>query len=164
MTEQQYCTNCGAEQSQQASFCSSCGASTQPKAAMKCPTCGGDNPEDARFCVGCGASLSAPAVIGPTPPGMVSFPTAISLGFKRYFEFSGRSTRAELWWWMLFCWVAAAVLSIFDTRVTALFSLVVVIPSFAVGARRLHDVGRTGLWLLPSAVAVCVIFVYLAAI
>jgi uncharacterized membrane protein YhaH (DUF805 family) len=95
---------------------------------------------------------------------MVSFPTAITLGFKHYLDFSGRSTRAELWWWMLFCWVVAAVLSIFDTSVTALFSLAVVIPSFAVGARRLHDIGRTGWWLLPSSVAVVVIFLYAAAI
>jgi uncharacterized membrane protein YhaH (DUF805 family) len=95
---------------------------------------------------------------------MVSFTTAISLGFKRYFDFSGRSTRAELWWWMLFCWVVAAVLSIFATGATALFSLAVVAPSFAVGARRLHDTGRSALWLLPSSVAVVVILLYVAAV
>ncbi len=164
MTEQPRCTNCGAVLGSDASFCASCGAPTQSTAGIKCPTCGGDNPDHAQFCVGCGASLSAPAAIGATPQGMVSFTTAISLGFKRYFDFSGRSTRAELWWWMLFCWVVAAVLSIFATGATALFSLAVVAPSFAVGARRLHDTGRSALWLLPSSVAVVVILLYVAAV
>ena len=93
---------------------------------------------------------------------MVSFPTAIALGFKRYFNFSGRSTRAELWWWMLFCWVVAAILFIIDIYTAALFSLAVAPPSLAVGARRLHDIGRTGLWTLPSAVAIFVILLYFA--
>ena len=33
---------------------------------------------------------------------MVSLAGAIALGFQRYFDFSGRSSRSEYWWWFLF--------------------------------------------------------------
>ena len=32
---------------------------------------------------------------------MISFFGAIKLGFQRYSDFDGRSTRAEYWWWLL---------------------------------------------------------------
>ena len=42
---------------------------------------------------------------------MVSFAGAIVLGFQRYFDFSGRSSRSEYWWWILFVLVADVVLT-----------------------------------------------------
>jgi uncharacterized membrane protein YhaH (DUF805 family) len=85
---------------------------------------------------------------------MVSFPDAIKLGFNRYFDFRGRSTRAEFWWWALFELIAGIALSIADAIagtsgiLGGLFELAVLIPGLAVGVRRLHDTNRTGWWLL----------------
>jgi uncharacterized membrane protein YhaH (DUF805 family) len=91
---------------------------------------------------------------------MVSFIDAIKLGFRNYFTFSGRATRAEAWWWVLFIVLAGIVLAVVDTLTGTmgmfgdsgllgqLFELAVLIPSFALGARRLHDINRTGWWLL----------------
>ncbi len=45
---------------------------------------------------------------------MISFTGAVKLGFQRYFDFSGRSTRAEFWWWILFGFLATVVLTIVD--------------------------------------------------
>lgn len=74
---------------------------------------------------------------------MVSFPDAIKLGFNRYFDFRGRSTRAEFWWWALFELIAGT-----SGILGGLFELAVLIPGLAVGVRRLHDTNRTGWWLL----------------
>ena len=132
---------------------------------MKCTGCGSDNPENAQFCGGCGVSLSAstPTAVGidAAELPMVDFGTAVKLGFQRYVDFSGRSTRAEYWWWGLFTVVASFALFIADTLtgnsstlsglgglLDMLFTLATIIPSLALGARRLHDINRTGWWLL----------------
>ena len=131
---------------------------------MDCPTCGKDNPEDARFCGICGVSLivSTASGIGTAASELpkVSFPQAVKLGFKNYFKFSGRATRAEYWWWLLFIVLAGIVLAVVDTLTGTmgmfgdsgllgfLFELATLAPSFALGARRLHDINRTGWWLL----------------
>ena len=127
---------------------------------MNCPTCGEDNPEDARFCGICGVSLivSTASGIGAAAFELpkVRFPQAVKLGFKNYFKFSGRATRAEYWWWLLFIVLAGIVLAVVDTltgtgimgMVGVLFELATLVPSFALGARRLHDINRTGWWLL----------------
>tara|TARA_Y100000590_G_scaffold430971_1_gene545214 strand:+ start:312 stop:707 length:396 start_codon:yes stop_codon:yes gene_type:complete len=91
---------------------------------------------------------------------VVSFAGAIVFGFQRYFDFSGRSSRSEYWWWILFVLVADVVLTyagiVFGTYnddttmalVSGIFSLVTLIPGIAVGVRRLHDINKTGWWVL----------------
>ena len=111
---------------------------------MNCPTCGKDNPEDARFCGVCGANLiSGETSVGTELP-MVNFGTAIQLGFQRYFDFSGRSTRAELWWWSLFTNLVQLI-----PLIGGVIALAALIPSIAVTSRRLHHIGKTGWWQLP---------------
>lgn len=73
---------------------------------------------------------------------------------KNYVGFTGRARRTEYWMFVLFNFIAAVVLGILqsiigiDPVLTSLYSLFVLLPSLAVGARRLHDTGRSGLWLL----------------
>ena len=42
---------------------------------------------------------------------MVDFGEAIKRGFSGMFTFTGRSSRSEFWWWMLFVWIVASALS-----------------------------------------------------
>ncbi len=81
------------------------------------------------------------------------------LPLRRYAEFSGRSRRMEYWMFALFTFLLGIVAALIDTMafgfdiddngpLSVLTSLAVFIPSLAVGARRLHDVGRSGWWLL----------------
>ena len=132
---------------------------------MKCQTCGNDNEENAQFCGGCGTSLTESTAsgigVGTAELPMVDFGTAVKLGFQRYVDFSGRSTRAEYWWWGLFSVVVSFALFIADTLtgnsstfgwlgglLETLFTLATIIPSLALSVRRLHDINRTGWWLL----------------
>ena len=131
---------------------------------MKCPQCFRDNPDVALFCGGCGTSLSAFTTRGigaaSSDPPMVSFVGAIRLGFSNYFRFSGRSTRAEYWWWVLFFVVTYLGLGFITGLIRdlspfgflvapgLLFLLGTLIPWLALGSRRLHDINRTGWWQL----------------
>jgi uncharacterized membrane protein YhaH (DUF805 family)/phage shock protein A len=78
---------------------------------------------------------------------------------EKYAVFSGRSGRQEYWWFVLANYLVAVVLSIAVTSlysVTAinlsiisfLYFLVLMCPSLAVSIRRLHDIDRSGWWVL----------------
>ncbi|MDE5749315.1 MAG: DUF805 domain-containing protein [Duncaniella sp.] len=72
-----------------------------------------------------------------------------------YCNFSGRASRSEYWWFCLFTFIAGLVfgfISVFSENLGAIlnwiFTLAVLLPSLGVSVRRLHDVGRSGWWLL----------------
>ena len=83
----------------------------------------------------------------------MTFGQSIRRCFSQYAEFTGRASRAEFWWWFLFILLAGIAAGILGEAVSALFSLGTLLPSLAVGARRLHDTNRSGwrllLWLIP---------------
>ncbi|MBH5323308.1 DUF805 domain-containing protein [Erythrobacter sp. JGD-13] len=75
---------------------------------------------------------------------------------KRYAEFHGRSSRSEYWWFQLavivamfgLVVVAGGIIGEGSFGIIALAWLGVLIPSFAVTVRRLHDSGLSGTWLI----------------
>ena len=78
---------------------------------------------------------------------------------KKYAEFNGRARRKELWMFVLFNIIISLVLGLIDgmTGIGILgivYSLAILVPSLAVGARRLHDTGRTGWWQLIGLVPI----------
>ena len=77
---------------------------------------------------------------------------AVKAVFANYATFSGRARRSEYWWFVLFNLLVSAALAILfggDGNIAnSLWSLATLLPSLAVGARRLHDIDRTGWWLL----------------
>jgi uncharacterized membrane protein YhaH (DUF805 family) len=94
----------------------------------------------------------------------MNFNQAISAGFTNYTVFSGRATRSEYWFWILFAAVgllatraldsavfvqlSPSVVSPLHSPLNSLFILVSLSPSLAVQARRLHDLDLSGWWLL----------------
>ena len=79
----------------------------------------------------------------------MNFFAAIKRCFGHYATFSGRARRSEYWNWVLFC-VIIGVLIGWIPIIGMLVMLALVIPSFAVGVRRLHDTGKSGWWILLS--------------
>lgn len=89
----------------------------------------------------------------------MGFWPAISSCFSKYVTFSGRAPRSEFWFWALFTWLVSISLTILDFAIfgldedslgplSGIFSLAVFLPGLAVSARRLHDIGRSGWWML----------------
>jgi uncharacterized membrane protein YhaH (DUF805 family) len=81
---------------------------------------------------------------------------------KKYVEFNGRARRTEYWMFTLFNLIISFVLGFIDGLVGSagehvgllglIYALAVLLPSIAVSARRLHDTGRSGWWLLIALV------------
>ncbi len=83
---------------------------------------------------------------------------------KKYAVFSGRSRRKEYWYFVLFNIVVSIVLGWIDallgTRgsyagaglLSGIYGLAVIIPSLAVTVRRLHDIDRSGWWILINLI------------
>jgi len=78
----------------------------------------------------------------------MSITEAVTVCFKKYADFTGRASRPEFWWFMLATTIGNIILQLLSLTLTVVFVLVTLLPSLAVGARRLHDIGRTGWWLL----------------
>jgi uncharacterized membrane protein YhaH (DUF805 family) len=87
---------------------------------------------------------------------------------RQYADFSGRAQRAEYWMFSLISAIISIALSVIDSAVLGfgldtsaptgglgplgwLYNLAVLLPTIAVGARRLHDCGHSGWWQLLSA-------------
>jgi len=76
--------------------------------------------------------------------------------FRKFAQFSGRSTRSEYWWFALgylIIYYALLALSMYLAipafGIAALvFSVIALIPSIAVAVRRMHDVGKSGWFCL----------------
>ena len=82
---------------------------------------------------------------------------AIRLFFKNYFNFTGRSSRSEYWWFLLAYLIITVVIAILEALiigidyagsgvVSNLFNLVTLIGWLSLTARRLQDRGHTGWW------------------
>lgn len=144
-----------------------------------CPKCGvelalqeGELPE---LCPTCGKRLR---------PKDFGFLACVYSAFAQYASFKGRATRAEYWWFYLFTVIISFPLSILAEFAAAAatvanpspalvlligintcFALGTFLPSLAVTVRRLHDVGRSGWWLvLVPALYVGLLFVMGVAI
>ena len=96
----------------------------------------------------------------------MNFQEAIKSGFRNYVTFSGRAPRSEFWFWVLFEVLVSIVANILDVAIfpfsdvsplNAIVSVALFLPSLAVSVRRLHDIDRTGWWVLISLTVIGVV-------
>jgi uncharacterized membrane protein YhaH (DUF805 family) len=74
---------------------------------------------------------------------------AVKDGFNRFADFSGISTRAQYWYFILATNIASfAGLLIAGDTIGNLISLATILPTIAVAVRRMHDVGKSGWFVL----------------
>lgn len=83
-----------------------------------------------------------------------------------YCNFSGRSSRSEYWWYILFTFLLGIVISIvfsfsenMSTIVSAIVSLALLLPGLGLSVRRLHDINKSGWWILVGLIPVAGIII-----
>ncbi|KIM05170.1 MAG: membrane protein [Sulfurovum sp. AS07-7] len=84
----------------------------------------------------------------------MTFMESVTTCFNKYLVFEGRATRSEFWWFVLFVVVVSIVLSAISKFLYGIFILAIFLPSLAVGARRLHDIDKSGWWQLIQIIPV----------
>jgi uncharacterized membrane protein YhaH (DUF805 family) len=65
---------------------------------------------------------------------------------SKFADFSGRADLSEFWWFAMAQFAVGFTLTAVAPLIGTILSLVLVVPTLAVGARRLHDIGKSG-WL-----------------
>ncbi|WP_417515111.1 DUF805 domain-containing protein [Minwuia sp.] len=86
------------------------------------------------------------------------------MAWKKFAVFSGRSRRKEYWMFVLINLIISFILTFIDRMLgfgtidpngvptqpilSSIYSLAILVPSIAVTVRRLHDIGKSGWWIL----------------
>lgn len=76
---------------------------------------------------------------------------------KNYVNFEGRASRPEYWWFTLAYAIVNIILSLIPrvgTILSGILGLAVLIPSIGVAVRRLHDINKSGWWLLIALIPI----------
>jgi uncharacterized membrane protein YhaH (DUF805 family) len=89
----------------------------------------------------------------------MNFTTAIKTCFRKYVDWNGRALRSEYWYFYLFLMLGVFVTVFLDALMgiglfSGLFILAMILPMLFVTIRRLHDVGRSGWWILISLIPI----------
>ena len=139
-------------------------------------SCGVNNIFGAKVCKSCGASLEAAPIAAPpqnqtavsantqqkeegpvktagSELDFIPYTSNIQFnyfikGLRHSFDFNGRATKSEFWYFVLFEILTLLVIGIFSATLYALAALIMFIPATAVMVRRMHDIGRSWKWLL----------------
>lgn len=77
--------------------------------------------------------------------------------WQQYADFRGRARRSEYWYFVLCNLIVEAVLEavaylLGANFLVSIYGLAVLLPSLGVGVRRLHDIGKSGWYLLISLI------------
>ncbi|MBW4033059.1 MAG: DUF805 domain-containing protein [Acidobacteria bacterium] len=105
----------------------------------------------------------------------MTFGAAITTVFTKYADFTGRATRPEFWWFVLFSALVSSALNALNfatpqgvisigSSLAGLWSLGVLLPTLAVSVRRLRDAGRSWaelFWILLPLAGLIVLIVRL---
>lgn len=89
----------------------------------------------------------------------MDFKTSVQTSLQNFATLTGRSGRAEYWWFQLFFLLAGIVLGVLGAVLPSIISwiaslaiLALVVPAVTVSIRRLHDLDRSGWWVLIALV------------
>jgi uncharacterized membrane protein YhaH (DUF805 family) len=106
----------------------------------------------------------------------MGFGKAIASCLKKYIWFGGRASRSEYWYFQLLFWASIAAMIAMDAMfppaglgqistpasAAGIVMLLLLLPWLAVSVRRLHDIERTGWWILfgfaPGGAVVILVF------
>lgn len=159
--EPKYCPQCGQPVSTDARFCPKCGCEFQPQRQwLQTPP---PNPNQWQQTPPPHQQQYQQQWQQPNP-GYTTAPNgmrmrnldmmeACKMYWQKYVDFEGRSRRAEYWWAYLMTFVIGLILGWIPV-VGWLASLAMILPSIAVGVRRLHDINKSGWFMLLNLIPI----------
>lgn len=130
---------------------------------MWCTNCRKELQEGSMFCCACGAAQKSlgedkTVTVYQTcefikKQEKISFVEAVKSFFANYFNFRGRTSKREYWLCFLFIFIIYMVSS-FLPYIGGIIGLALCIPNIALNVRRLHDTGKSWLYLLISFIPI----------
>ena len=154
------CLACGYENIYGSTSCKQCSASLTdplPEPVRVAPAAPVEVPVQSASAAPAASNMNAPkeAVATDYPNELTFIPYIGNEQFnyflrvlRRAFDFNTRSSRAEFWWFSLFEVLISVAIIIILPMLSTLFSLIILIPAISVAIRRLHDIKKSGWWLL----------------
>ena len=87
---------------------------------------------------------------------------------KKYAVFTGRARRKEFWMFVLCNFIVAIILSIINSIIfrstpvlSTIYSLAIICPGLGLAIRRMHDLGKSGFWILINLIPIIGIIWYI---
>ena len=81
--------------------------------------------------------------------------------FNKYFDFETRSSRKEFWYWQLFRILMFLSITFIESLglsgLLFISNFIFLIPEIAVSIRRLHDINKSGWWILLTITIIGII-------
>ena len=93
----------------------------------------------------------------------MNFVESIQTCYKKFFDFSGRASKSEYWWFQLYNAIIYVLTFIFQGDLVLLFSILIIvnlIPVYAVGVRRIHDSNKSGWLVLISLIPLIGLYIF----
>lgn len=91
------------------------------------------------------------------------FIESVKTVLSKYAVFNGRARRSEYWWFFLFNCLVIMIFSIIGAYIfgtgsnnylVSAWNIAVFLPSLGVGMRRMHDIGKSGWWILIGLIPI----------
>ena len=92
----------------------------------------------------------------------MNFIESIKICYKKFFDFSGRASKSEYWWFQLYGIIIYGLLFVFQGDLALVFSILAIanlIPLWAAAVRRLHDTDKSGWFVLISFIPIIGLFI-----
>jgi uncharacterized membrane protein YhaH (DUF805 family) len=92
----------------------------------------------------------------------MNFIESIQTCYKKFFDFSGRASKSEYWWFQLYNAIIYVLTLVFQGDLTLLFSILIIvnlIPIWAAAVRRVHDSDKSGWMVLISVIPLIGLYV-----
>ena len=100
------------------------------------------------------------------PAHMMGFSDAVqNVLMNNYAKLNGRASRSEYWWFVLFNFIVNIVTFVIDLTLGSMITydmgyvgliafLALLLPTVSVSVRRLHDIGKSGWWILLAIIPI----------
>ena len=93
----------------------------------------------------------------------MNFTQSIQTCYKKFFDFSGRASKSEYWWFQLYNAIIYVLSFVFQGDLVLLLSILIIvnlIPVYAVGVRRIHDSDKSGWFVLISLIPLIGLYIF----